>query len=92
MVSGSCLAHTLPFCFLNLQLDHKHKTFPYFQVGDWTNKLFRLCLEDSRMPLWISAAQPSVVKQALYFDNGEQVICFVRATCRSIYVVYLAPI
>ncbi|CAM9294444.1 unnamed protein product [Ectocarpus sp. 6 AP-2014] len=38
-------------------------------VGDWTNELFRLSLEHPRMPLWITAAQPSVAEQAVYFDN-----------------------
>ncbi|CAM9360989.1 unnamed protein product, partial [Laminaria digitata] len=38
-------------------------------VGDWTEQLFRLGLEDPRMPLWITAAQPSVLEQTLYYDN-----------------------
>lgn len=41
------------------------------QVGDWTEELFRLCLEDPHMPLWITAAQPSVLEQTIYYDNGE---------------------
>lgn len=40
-------------------------------MGDWTEQLFRLGLEDPRMPLWITAAQPSVLEQTLYYDNGE---------------------
>lgn len=43
---------------------------PWHKVGDWTDELFRLCLENPRMPLWITAAQPSVVEQTLYYDNG----------------------
>eukprot|EP00752_Nemacystus_decipiens_P012611 g11168.t1 len=38
-------------------------------VGDWTDEFFRLCLENPRMPLWITAAQPSVVEQTAYYDN-----------------------
>ena len=41
------------------------------QVGDWTQELFRLSLEDPSMPLWITAAQPSVLEKTIYFDNGE---------------------
>eukprot|EP00904_Undaria_pinnatifida_P005572 jgi/Undpi1/2144/HiC_scaffold_12.g05530.m1 len=40
-------------------------------VGDWTEELFRLGLEDPRMPLWITAAQPSVLEQTVYYDNGD---------------------
>ena len=42
------------------------------QVGDWTQELFRLSLEDPSMPLWITAAQPSVLEKTIYFDNGER--------------------
>ncbi|CAM9786026.1 unnamed protein product [Scytosiphon promiscuus] len=38
-------------------------------VGDWTNEMFSLCLENPRMQLWITAAQPSVAEQAVYYDN-----------------------
>lgn len=41
------------------------------QVGDWTQEMFRLSLENPRMPLWISAAQPSVMENTVYFDNGK---------------------
>lgn len=41
------------------------------QVGDWTQELFRLSLEDPSMPLWITAAQPSVLEKTIYFDNGN---------------------
>jgi len=42
------------------------------QVGDWTQELFRLSLEDPRikMPIWITAAQPSVLEKSIFFDNG----------------------
>ena len=40
-------------------------------MGDWTQELFRLSLGDLRMPIWISAAQPSVLEKSIYFDNGE---------------------
>ncbi|CAB1097719.1 unnamed protein product [Ectocarpus sp. CCAP 1310/34] len=40
-------------------------------VGDWTQELFRLSLEDPCMPLWITAAQPSVLEKSVYFENGE---------------------
>lgn len=45
-----------------------------FQVGDWTSELFRLSLEDPQMPLWITAAQPSVLEDSSYFDNGKVAI------------------
>ena len=41
------------------------------QIGDWTEELFRLCLENPQMPLWITAAQPSVLERTAYYDNGE---------------------
>lgn len=50
---------------------------PYTQVGDWTEQLFRLCLEDPRMPLWITAAQPSVLEQTVYYDNGKRLTVIV---------------
>lgn len=55
-----------------------HPTHPHYfslgiQVGDWTQELFRLSLEDPRikMPIWITAAQPSVLEKSIFFDNGE---------------------
>lgn len=33
--------------------------------------MFRFCLENPQMPLWITAAQPSVVEKTMYFDNGK---------------------
>ena len=41
------------------------------QVGDWTQELFRLGLEQPRLPLWITAAQPSIMEKSIYFDNGR---------------------
>ncbi|CAB1097723.1 unnamed protein product [Ectocarpus sp. CCAP 1310/34] len=38
-------------------------------VGDWTNEMFRFCLENPQMPLWITAAQPSVMEKTVYFEN-----------------------
>ncbi|CAN0426842.1 unnamed protein product [Pylaiella littoralis] len=38
-------------------------------VGDWTQELFRLSLEDPCMPLWITAAQPSVLEKSIFYDN-----------------------
>ncbi|CBJ27976.1 putative respiratory burst oxidase homolog [Ectocarpus siliculosus] len=38
-------------------------------VGDWTQELFRLSLDDPCMPLWITAAQPSVLEKSVYFEN-----------------------
>lgn len=43
-------------------------------MGDWTDELFRLCLENPQMPLWITAAQPSVVEQTVYYDNGGYIL------------------
>lgn len=37
--------------------------------------MFSLCLENPRMQLWITAAQPSVAEQAVYYDNGMRVEC-----------------
>ena len=42
----------------------------YCQVGDWTQALFHLGLEQPRLPLWITAAQPSLMEQSIYYDNG----------------------
>lgn len=42
------------------------------QVGDWTQELFRLGLEQPRLPLWITAAQPSIMEKSIYFDNGRR--------------------
>lgn len=41
------------------------------QVGDWTKDLFRLGLANPSQPLWITAAQPSLVETTLYYDNGK---------------------
>eukprot|EP00903_Cladosiphon_okamuranus_P007702 g7464.t1 len=38
-------------------------------VGDWTKDLFRLGLANPSQPLWITAAQPSLVERTLYYDN-----------------------
>eukprot|EP00752_Nemacystus_decipiens_P012610 g11167.t2 len=38
-------------------------------VGDWTQELFRLSLGDVCMPIWITAAQPSVLEKSIFFDN-----------------------
>ena len=43
---------------------------PREQVGDWTKDLFRLGLANPSQPLWITAAQPSLVETTLYYDNG----------------------
>lgn len=43
----------------------------YRQVGDWTQALFHLGLEQPRLPLWITAAQPSLMEQSIYYDNGR---------------------
>ena len=42
------------------------------QVGDWTQELFRLGLEQPGLPIWITAAQPSLMEQSIYFDNGRK--------------------
>ena len=42
-----------------------------WQVGDWTKELFRLGLEQDRLPLWITAAQPSLMEKSIYYDNSE---------------------
>ncbi|CAM9369134.1 unnamed protein product [Hapterophycus canaliculatus] len=38
-------------------------------VGDWTKELFRLGLANPSQPLWITAAQPSLVETTLFYDN-----------------------
>eukprot|EP00903_Cladosiphon_okamuranus_P005784 g5731.t1 len=38
-------------------------------VGGWTQELFRLSLEDLSVPIWITAAQPSVLEKSIFFDN-----------------------
>ena len=42
-----------------------------WQVGDWTKELFRLGLEQDRLPLWITAAQPSLMEKSIYYDNSK---------------------
>lgn len=62
-------------------------TFLVAQVGDWTDELFRLCLENPRMPLWITAAQPSVVEQTAYYDNGGYIeVCWIYAKFHLLHV------
>ena len=39
------------------------------QVGDWTQELFRLGLGKPRLPLWITAAQPSLMEKSIYYNN-----------------------
>eukprot|EP00904_Undaria_pinnatifida_P005569 jgi/Undpi1/2141/HiC_scaffold_12.g05527.m1 len=39
------------------------------EVGDWTQDLFRLGLKQPRLPLWITAAQPSLMEKSIYYDN-----------------------
>ena len=46
---------------------------PTRQVGDWTQELFRLGLEQPRLPLWITAAQPSLMEKSIYYDNGKEI-------------------
>lgn len=38
-------------------------------MGDWTQELFRLSLGHQRLPLWITAAQPSLMERSIYYDN-----------------------
>ncbi|CAM9345893.1 unnamed protein product [Discosporangium mesarthrocarpum] len=50
--------------------DHHTRAALYIAgVGDWTKGLFRLALQKSRMPLWISDPMPSAMQHALDFDN-----------------------
>lgn len=46
-----------------------------WQVGDWTKDLFRLGLEQDRLPLWITAAQPSLMEKSIYYDNSKTTDC-----------------
>ena len=41
------------------------------QVGDWTQELFTLGLGQPRLPLWITAAQPSLMEKSIYYDNSK---------------------
>ena len=43
------------------------------KVGDWTQELFHLGLEQPRLPLWITAAQPSLMEKSIYYDNSKGV-------------------
>ncbi|CAM9161580.1 unnamed protein product, partial [Sphacelaria rigidula] len=38
-------------------------------VGDWTRALFRLGLDQPRLPLWITTAQPSTMDKTVYYDR-----------------------
>lgn len=58
-------------CSVSALCDATGVLYLSIQVGNWTDEFFRLCLENPSMPLWITAAQPSVVEQTAYFDNGE---------------------
>ncbi|CAN0019892.1 unnamed protein product, partial [Ectocarpus sp. 13 AM-2016] len=44
-------------------------------VGDWTKDLFRLGLANPSQPLWITAAQPSLIETTLFYDNAVLLIC-----------------
>ena len=38
-------------------------------MGDWTKQLFQLGLGQPRLPLWISAAQPSLFEKSVYYGS-----------------------
>ncbi|CAN0405309.1 unnamed protein product, partial [Hapterophycus canaliculatus] len=57
-----------PFSIIHVPGDTPKAAFYVEAVGDWTKKLFRLGL-DSRLPLWITAAQPSLMERSIYYDN-----------------------
>ncbi|CAN0109472.1 unnamed protein product [Ectocarpus fasciculatus] len=58
-----------PFSLFPVPGSRPRAGFHVEAVGDWTNEMFRFCLENPQMPLWITAAQPSVVEKTVYFDN-----------------------
>ncbi|CAM9558042.1 unnamed protein product, partial [Hapterophycus canaliculatus] len=58
-----------PFSMFPVPGSRPRAGFHIEAVGDWTNELFALSLENPKMQLWITVAQPSVVEQAAYYDN-----------------------
>ncbi|CAM9969245.1 unnamed protein product [Ectocarpus sp. 4 AP-2014] len=58
-----------PFSLFPVPGSRPRAGFHVEAVGDWTNEMFRFCLENPQMPLWITAAQPSVMEKTMYFDN-----------------------
>ncbi|CBJ27980.1 putative respiratory burst oxidase protein [Ectocarpus siliculosus] len=62
-----------PFSLFPVPGSRPRAGFHVEAVGDWTNEMFRFCLENPQMPLWITAAQPSVVEKTMYFDNEPSI-------------------
>ncbi|CAM9785957.1 unnamed protein product [Scytosiphon promiscuus] len=58
-----------PFSIFPVPGSRPRAGFHVEAVGDWTQELFRLSLEDPCMPLWVTAPQPSVLEKSIYFDN-----------------------
>ena len=56
-------------------------------MGDWTQDLFRLGLEQPRLPLWITAAQPSLMEKSIYYNKGKSTACCLALFPRAPYVV-----
>eukprot|EP00752_Nemacystus_decipiens_P012591 g11151.t1 len=58
-----------PFSIIPVRDKTPKAAFYAEAVGDWTKELFRLGLGTPRLPLWISAAQPSLMEKSIYYDN-----------------------
>ncbi|CAM9830722.1 unnamed protein product [Sphacelaria rigidula] len=58
-----------PFSIIPVPGDSNTAAFYAEVVGDWTRALFQLGLEQPRLPLWITAAQPSTMDKTVYYDR-----------------------
>eukprot|EP00752_Nemacystus_decipiens_P012303 g10908.t1 len=58
-----------PFSIIQVPGKTPKAAFYAEAVGDWTQELFRLGLGQPRLPLWITAAQPSLMERSIYYDN-----------------------
>eukprot|EP00904_Undaria_pinnatifida_P005548 jgi/Undpi1/2122/HiC_scaffold_12.g05508.m1 len=58
-----------PFSIIQVPGKAPRAAFYAEAVGDWTQELFHLGLNQPRLPLWITAAQPSLMEKSIYYDN-----------------------
>eukprot|EP00904_Undaria_pinnatifida_P005570 jgi/Undpi1/2142/HiC_scaffold_12.g05528.m1 len=58
-----------PFSIIQVPGRVPRATFYAEAVGDWTQELFRLGLQQPRLPLWITTAQPSLMEQSIYYKH-----------------------
>eukprot|EP00904_Undaria_pinnatifida_P005538 jgi/Undpi1/2113/HiC_scaffold_12.g05499.m1 len=79
-----------PFSLFHVPGSRPKAGFHVEAVGDWTSELFRLSLENPSMPLWITAAQPSVLEKTIYFDNAVDLSPDMFAKKKVVHLVWLS--